>query len=256
MVLCYTVGKVRGFNKMYEERNDFNPNANPNYHLNNNEMNWNNYPGQGYYYQVMMEAERKANEKEKRKKVITTILAIIGGFQLLSFIIGITLTSFTSSETDLTEEPAKKETFTATGYDFVVNADEGWEDILGLYGSDDDFDMELYNGDMDIVLMVQAYNKTELGEDVTAKNFKELYTVSEEEDNSLHEIAPNRFFYEDDNKMIYSYIFTWDDDETYYYCYTIDRKESDELLWVMAGGDPDDLMEHREEFEDIVEGIE
>ena len=250
---------------MYNERNnnysnDNNSNnnyqVNNNYRVNNNEMNWNNYPGQEYYNFAMMEAERKANEKAKRKKVITMILAIIGGFQLLSFIIGITLTSFTSSETDLTEEPAQKEKFTATGYDFVVNADESWKDILGLYGFDDDFDMVLNNGDMDIVLMVQAYNKTELGEDVTAKNFKELYTVSEEEDNSLHEIAPNRFFYEDDNKMIYSNIFTWDDDETYYYCYTVDRKESDELLWVMVGGNPDDLMEHREEFEAIVEGIE
>ena len=247
---------------MYEERNKFYPNDNGNYHVNNNEMYWNNYSGQGYFNPAMMEAERKAIEKAKIKKVITTILAIMGGLCFLFMVIFMYVVSLTSSEmesTELVEEPVHKETFTVKGYNFVVNADEGWDDILGLYSDEDNpFDMQLFNWDSSLGFFVEAYKKFDLDEGITAENFKDNYKSGLGMASDIKEIEPNSFFYEDDSKAIYSCIFSLveDGEEFYYYGFAIDLKESDEMLWVMSGGSRIDFMENKKIVEEMVMEIE
>ena len=156
---------------------------------------------------------------------------------------------------EIIEDETQREDFEILGYDVIVTADHTYEE-----GESEEtaFDLILSQQHPECYVHFMVYNKADLVESIQCKDIQELQIGEiKSKRKNINVVLQNEVYRDNEEVLIYKSIFTGENDfsKNKYYCYCIDLKNKDVIIWVLANGVPSAMQGKDKEIDAIVDSV-
>lgn len=204
-----------------------------------------------------LNAEQLKNEDKllmpKRKKNKGGILITIIVFVVVIYILYVLfcLAQIMMTQSDTKEVVSQNTSYTVTGFEFTVEADENWTEVVVT----EPYDLKLSNEAEDLNFYVMANKKMDLVDDLDCDDLQKLKMDDlMSKIDSPEEVEQSKLVLNNKNKVIYSSLYLGETDyaKVYFYSFGVYLPESEEMLWVLVTGLPSGVLANKDMIEKMV----